>query len=107
MQVSAGFSYTWQGANPCGSKIVDVMLNCTQLVSNGTVLAPTQTFRVTINNFMATGGDNFAVFKSATDALGGAQDIDALIAYLAGFKAPLAPYDPASFPARITKLPVP
>ncbi len=40
-----------------------------------------------------------------TNLLGGAQDIDALIAYLAGFKAPLAAYDPATVPARVTKLP--
>jgi len=105
MQVSAGFSYTWQAANACGSKIVDVSLNGTALVSGGLVNNPSQTYRVTINNFMATGGDNFAVFKSATEALGGAQDIDALIAYLANFKAPNPPYNPAAIPARIVRLP--
>jgi len=42
---------------------------------------PTDSFRVTLNNFLSTGGDGFAVFKEGTDALGGAQDIDALVAY--------------------------
>ena len=31
-----------------------------------------------MNNFLATGGDGFTVFNEGTDALGGAQDIDAL-----------------------------
>ena len=42
-----------------------------------------------MNSFLATGGDNFTVFNQATEALGGAQDIDALEAYIAG-NSPLA-----------------
>ncbi len=49
----------------------------------GTEVAPTDTFRVTMNNFLATGGDGFAVFNEGSDALGGAQDIDALAAAFA------------------------
>ncbi len=41
----------------------------------------------------------------AASLLGGAQDIDALIAYLANYKAPNVPYDPAAVPARVTRLP--
>jgi 5'-nucleotidase len=37
-----------------------------------------------MNNFLATGGDGFTVFNEGTNALGGAQDIDALVEY---FKA--------------------
>jgi len=36
---------------------------------------------VTMNNFLAAGGDGFTVFNEGTDALGGAQDIDALVDY--------------------------
>jgi 5'-nucleotidase len=46
-------------------------------------VTPTDTFRVTMNNFLATGGDSFTVFNEGTQALGGAQDIDALVAYFA------------------------
>jgi 5'-nucleotidase len=35
-----------------------------------------------MNNFLATGGDGFTVFNEGTNSLGGAQDIDALAAYL-------------------------
>jgi 5'-nucleotidase len=105
MQVSAGLQYSWQAANACGARIVNATLNGTPLVSNGIVLDPSGIHRVTINNFMATGGDGFAVFTGGTNALGGAQDLDALIAYLAAFKAPNPPYNPAVVAARITKLP--
>ena len=43
---------------------------------------------------MATGGDGFATLLGGTNVLGGAQDIDALVAYLAGYKAPNPAYDP-------------
>ncbi|MDP1340564.1 hypothetical protein, partial [Klebsiella variicola] len=53
------------------------------------------TYRVTVNNFMANGGDGFTVLIGGANKLGGAQDIDALTAYLAGYKAPAAAYTPA------------
>ena len=60
------------------------------------VLDPTKPYRITVNNFMATGGDGFKTFTKGTNLLGGGQDIDALVAYMAGFKAPAAPYDPSA-----------
>jgi 5'-nucleotidase len=47
------------------------------------VVALTDSFRVTMNNFLASGGDGFTVFNEGTNALGGAQDIDAFVAYFA------------------------
>ena len=123
MQVSNGLKYSWSAAAAPCSKIVSVVLTPTDvtvtppvvtgapetLVANGVVLNPTKTYRVTVNNFMATGGDGFTVLLGGTNVLGGAQDIDALTAYLnAGYKAPKPAYDPA-LPAlaipRITQLP--
>ena len=40
-------------------------------------------YRVAMNSFLATGGDNFTVFKEGTDPAGGMQDVDALEAYIA------------------------
>jgi len=105
LQVSAGFEYSYQPANDCGARIVDASLNGLPLISNGLVLDPAAVHRVTVNNFLSTGGDGFTVLMEGTDLLGGAQDIDALIAYLAAFKAPAAPYAPGSVPARVTRLP--
>jgi hypothetical protein len=41
---------------------------------------------------MASGGDSFATFLEGKAPLGGALDIDALVDYMARFKAPNPPY---------------
>ena len=38
---------------------------------------------MTVNNFMADGGDGYTTLVKGTNRLGGAQDIDALTAYFA------------------------
>jgi 2',3'-cyclic-nucleotide 2'-phosphodiesterase (5'-nucleotidase family) len=45
----------------------------------GTEITDTGTYRVTMNNFLATGGDGFTLFNQGTDALGRAQDIDSFV----------------------------
>jgi 5'-nucleotidase len=42
------------------------------------------------------GGDGYATFKAGTERLGGAQDIDASVSFLAQYKAPRGAYDPAT-----------
>ncbi len=79
---SHGFSYSYDLSKPAGSRVGNVALN-------GTAISDSATYRVTMNSFLATGGDNFTVFNQATDALGGAQDIDALETYIAD-NSPLA-----------------
>ena len=110
MQVSNGLKYTWKSGAAACSKIIDVAFTPTDVTSyppvitgptdniviGGVVQNPTKTYRVTVNNFMATGGDGFGVLVGGTSQLGGAQDIDALTAYLAGYKAPAVAYNPAS-----------
>lgn len=122
MQVSNGFAYSWSASAPACAKILNVSFTPThlgsvppqvtgpteQLVINGVVQNPAKTYRVTVNNFMATGGDGFGVLLGGANPLGGAQDIDALVAYLGGYKAPAASYDPASpslAKPRISRLP--
>jgi len=75
LQISSTFSYEQDpAAATCASRIGDMWVN-------GSPVAPGDSFRVTMNNFLATGGDGFTVFNLGTNALGGAQDIDALVAY--------------------------
>ena len=99
---SAGFSYTWDGAKTCGTRISNVTLSTKAgietLVDAGGVMAnPNKTYRIAVNNFMADGGDGFSTLKKGTSRLGGAQDIDALTAYFStNFKAPKAPYTPGA-----------
>lgn len=77
MQVSKGFSYTWDKSKPDGSK---VDINSIKL--NGVALDPVASYRVTVNNFMATGGDGYLEFVNGIKVLGGPQDVDALESYL-------------------------
>ncbi|WP_280155069.1 bifunctional metallophosphatase/5'-nucleotidase [Piscinibacter sp. XHJ-5] len=113
---AAGLKYTWDSTKGCDARISDVRLvNANgavveQIVDGvGAVVSPARTYRVTVNNFLSTGGDGFTSFNNGSNRLGGAQDIDALTAYLAGFKLPdHAPYDPAAAQLqkpRITRLP--
>ncbi|HEY2630402.1 MAG TPA: 5'-nucleotidase C-terminal domain-containing protein [Usitatibacter sp.] len=101
MLVSAGFKYTWDGSQACGARIRAATLTAggttEVLVTNGAVANPTKTYRVTMNNFMATGGDGFGTFLKGTNVLGGAQDIDSLVAYMrANFKSPSPAYAPGT-----------
>jgi 5'-nucleotidase len=76
LQVSSTLKYE---ANPsaatCDQKIGRIWVN-------GAEVTPTTSLRVTMNNFLASGGDGYTVFNEGTDALGGAQDIDAFADYL-------------------------
>lgn len=77
IQISSTLKFEQNAAAAdCASKIGQIWVN-------GTLVGPTDTFRVTMNNFLATGGDGFTVFNEGTSSLGGAQDIDALTAYFA------------------------
>jgi len=122
LQISNGLAYTWSASAPACSKVQDVSLTSTDvtvvppttsgateaLVIAGVVQSPGKTYRVTVNNFMATGGDNFTTLLGGTNVLGGAQDIDALVAYLAEYRAPAAAYnpnDPLLKKPRIVRLP--
>lgn len=110
MDTSAGFAYQFDSSQACGAKIQNASLTdpvthaVDPIVVNGTVLNPTKTYRVNVNNFLAAGGDNFTTFLNATNQLGGAQDIDSLVAYLANFNAPNPALNPAAITPRITNL---
>jgi 5'-nucleotidase len=77
------------GTDPCtGTRVPDSSVEI-----GGTPVVPTSTYRITVNNFLAGGGDGFTVLKSGTNAVTGAIDLDAFIAYL-GAESPLsAPTD--------------
>ncbi len=79
LQVSRGFNYSWDAAKPPGERIVPGSLRL-----NGAVVEPQQRLRVTINSFLASGGDNFTVFqRDGQDARTGMMDIDAFERYVA------------------------
>jgi len=91
LQVSNGFSYTWDARRPAGSRIVKITLD-------GKPLEDGKTYRVVANNFLAEGGDSFPEFGKGTNRLEtGLLDLDAFTDYLRaneGQGAALAPAAP-------------
>lgn len=75
LQISSTFKYE---SNPSAATCADKV---GRMWANGVEIQPADSFRVTMNNFLATGGDGFAVFKEGTDPLGGAVDLDAFVDY--------------------------
>ena len=85
LQVSNGFTYTWDNAAPIGSKV-----DIASVKINGTPISALTSYRVAMNNFLATGGDGFSVFTTCTNSLGGEIDLDALVRYFE-LNSPIAP----------------
>ena len=76
LQVSKGFSYTWDNAKPLGERIV-----AASMTLSGIPVDPTASYRVTVNNFLAVGGDGFTTLKDGKNQIFGVYDVDALYAY--------------------------
>lgn len=72
---SANFSFSYDKSRPAGERIVDITLN-------GRPIDPARTYRVAINNFLASGGDNFTLLANGRDPVDGGLDLDATEAYL-------------------------
>jgi len=85
LQVSNGFTYTWDASQPDGSKVDPL-----SIIIDGAPLSLVTTYRVTVNDFLASGGDNFSVLLDGTDRLGGEIDLDALVTYF-GLNSPVVP----------------
>jgi 5'-nucleotidase len=83
---SAGVHYTYSASaaaalvgQPCAGAANPV----TGLTIAGVAVDPAASYRVTVNSFLADGGDKFTVLRDGTGRLGGSVDTDALEAYLA------------------------
>lgn len=86
LQVSAEFHYSYNSSLACGSRITSMTLNGSPLVM-GT------TYKVTMNNFLADGGDSFPGFRAGTNRVNQPGfDVDALAQHLgAGTPPGVAP----------------
>ena len=85
LHASKGFSYAWDNAAPAGSRVLP-----DRMLLNGQPVDPAKSYRVTVNAYLAVGGDGFTALKHGSAAQFGIYDVDALYAY---FKAnsPLSP----------------
>ena len=103
---SSSVKYSWSKAvadsilnKPCDTAANPV----SGLTIGGSGVTAAGNYRITVNNFIADGGDNFVGLKLGTNRVGGGIDIDALANYL----APTVSGTPLAPPAltRITQTP--
>jgi 5'-nucleotidase len=90
LQVSSTLRYTWTRTAPVGSRV-------SHLEVDGRPVETATPYRVSVNNFLAAGGDGFTTFTEGTDLTGGPIDLDAFTAYLTAHPKLSAPT-----PGRIT-----
>ena len=82
--LSEGLTYTYDPTAAAGSRITQIWLN-------GTAIDPVGSYSVTVNSFLAAGGDNFTVFAQGTNRRDtGKVDLQAMVDYMATF-SPVAP----------------
>ncbi len=86
LQVSDSLRYTWNSAGPMGNHIDPASITIA-----GQPLDLARTYRVTVNSFLAEGGDGFPVFRDGTNRTGGQLDVDALEAFVTGNSPYIAP----------------
>ena len=82
LQVS-GLTYTWDNSLPVGNRIVEVR-------KDGIPINPSAVYTITVNSFLAGGGDNFTVLTQGVNQVVGPVDLEALITYIQGLPQPFS-----------------
>ncbi len=94
---SSSVHYTWDQSVAGGTATLPCAPGgpnpATGLTIGGVAVNPASSYRVTVNSFLADGGDSFPILRAGTDRLGGEVDTDALEKYIAPSLtgAPIAP----------------
>ena len=82
---SAGVDYTWNADVADDLDPTCTMTAVTNLTLNGIPVTDAATYRVTVNSFLADGGDGFTELRNGTNRVGGVVDTDAFEAYVSSF----------------------
>src|SRR5262249_3585184 len=88
LQVSKGFAYSWDDKRPRGDFVA-----ADGITLDERPIDPAARYRVTINSFLADGGDGFSAFKEGTDPHVGPFEVPALEGYFRA-NSPLSPQIP-------------
>ncbi len=88
LQVSKGFSCSWDAATPYGEHI-----DAASMKQNGAAIDLATNYRVTVNDYLALGGDGFTVLKDGSAKQYGVYDDEALFAFF-GANSPITPGPP-------------
>ncbi len=84
LQISDGLAYVRTTSGPVGDKVTNITLQ-------GFPISPVTTYRVTVNSFLADGGDNYGVLTQGTNRIPGNVDTDAFENYLVANPGGIAP----------------
>ena len=76
LQVSEGFSYMWKEKGTACDNVDPASIKI-----NGQLVDPATHYRISVNNYLAEGGDQFYVLTKGLNRLGGALDLEALENY--------------------------
>lgn len=78
---SSGLRYEWHARAPHGQRV-------RRLTLDGHAVDPAARYRLTVNSYLAEGGDGFAMLRQGSDRTGGGLDLDALAAFLQSAPSP-------------------
>ena len=94
----AGLTYRWHENGPGHA---DNRVDAGSIQINGAPLDPGATYSITVNNFIADGGDNFSVLPEGTGRVVGPVDLDTLIDHVERLPQPFS----AAIETRIAVVP--
>jgi len=80
----SGLSYTWTDSQPYGSKVLDIYLE------DGSLINPMANYSISVNNFMADGGDGFTVLKSGKNRVTDVVDLEGFVQYFKSLPQPVS-----------------
>ena len=78
LQVSAGFFYAWDATKAPGERII-----ASSMRLHGVTIDPARIYRISVNSYMANGGEGYTVLKEGIDKIdSGIIDLEAITDYL-------------------------
>jgi len=77
LQPSASLTYAWRDDAPAGARVIEESITI-----EGKPWRRDASYRITVNSYLAAGGDRFHRFLDGTDHTGGPPDVEALAQYL-------------------------
>jgi 5'-nucleotidase len=69
-------SFSYDLSRPLGARVFDILID-------GKPIDPVADYRLTMNSFLASGGDSFTIFRKGRDVVTSGEDLDAMEAWIA------------------------
>lgn len=82
---TSGLTYRWDVTRPLEDRV-----DISSVEVNGNPMSLDEVYSVTVNSFIASGGDNFTVLTQGTHRIIGTVDLDALVTYVENLSQPFS-----------------